>query len=405
MKKLLIFLIIPLFFFSQTPCLDAVANATGSIGEYIPQCEEDGSYSPLQCWGSTGYCWCVDEDGNEIPGTSLGPGEGMPNCNEQQDSLSVLFIGNSYTFYNNLPSLISSIANSMGDFLNIEGSLVGGATLQSHTNNNNTTNLIMTGNWDYVVLQEQSQYPSFPIWQVEQDVFPYASQLTNLVNQYNECGSSVFFMTWGRENGDQSNCQNWPPVCTYEGMDDLIRERYMIMANDNNSLVSPVGAVWRFIRDSGYNIDLYNSDESHPSFLGSYVAAVCFYTTLFQKNPLQIPWIETLGVSEVNTQLINEIVKQVVYDNLEEWNIESNDIDADGICNNLDNCPDVFNPLQEDFNFDNIGDACDGLYINEGQMKRKVIKVIDVLGRVGLEKGFQFEIYNDGSVEKKYVLE
>ena len=38
-------------------------------------------------------------------------------------------------------------------------------------------------------------------------------------------------------------------------------------------------------------------------------------------------------------------------------------------------------------------------------MKRKVIKVIDVLGRVGLEKGFQFEIYNDGSVEKKYVLE
>ena len=143
MKKLLIFLIIPLFFFSLTPCLDAVANATGSIGEYIPQCEEDGSYSPLQCWGSTGYCWCVDEDGNEIPGTSLGPGEGMPNCNEQQDSLSVLFIGNSYTFYNNLPSLISSIANSMGDFLNTEGSFVGGATLQSHTNNNNTTLILI----------------------------------------------------------------------------------------------------------------------------------------------------------------------------------------------------------------------------------------------------------------------
>ena len=50
-------------------------------------------------------------------------------------------------------------------------------------------------------------------------------------------------MTWGRENGDQSNCQSWPPVCTYEGMDDLLRERYMIMANDNNALVAPVGAV------------------------------------------------------------------------------------------------------------------------------------------------------------------
>ena len=115
-----------------------------------------------------------------------------------------------------------------------------------------------------------------------------------------------------------------------------------------------------------------------------------------------------LKIYDTDPKKIKTLNKQPqfdVYDNLEEWNIESNDIDADGVCNNLDNCPEVFNPLQEDFNFDNIGDACDGLYINEGQMKRELIKVIDVLGRVGLEKGFQFEIYNDGSVEKKYVLE
>ena len=255
-----------------------------------------------------------------------------------------------------------------------------------------------------MVLQEQSQYPSFPLWQVEQDVFPYASQLNDLVNQYNECGNTVFFMTWGRENGDQSNCQNWPPVCTYEGMDDLLRERYMIMANNNDALVSPVGAVWRFIIDGGYDIDLYSPDESHPSFLGSYVAAVCFYTTLFQKDPLNIPWISDLGVSENDAQLISEIVKQVVYDNFEEWNIESNDIDADGVCNNIDNCPEIYNPFQEDVDFDNIGDACDGLSINENQLHRKLIRVVDVLGRQTNKKGIQFEIYNDGSVEKKYEI-
>ena len=74
-----------LFFFSflsfgQTPCLDAVANSTGLMGEFIPQCEDDGSYSPMQCWSSTGYCWCVDENGIEISGTSLGPGQGTPDC-------------------------------------------------------------------------------------------------------------------------------------------------------------------------------------------------------------------------------------------------------------------------------------------------------------------------------------
>ncbi len=74
--------IISLFSFGQTPCLDAVANATGLIGEFIPQCEEDGSYSPIQCWSSTGYCWCVNEDGEEIPGTAIPAWEGTPNCND-----------------------------------------------------------------------------------------------------------------------------------------------------------------------------------------------------------------------------------------------------------------------------------------------------------------------------------
>ena len=82
MKKLLLILIIPFLSFGQTPCLDAVANSTGLMGEFIPQCEDDGSYSPMQCWSSTGYCWCVDENGIEISGTSLGPGQGTPDCGE-----------------------------------------------------------------------------------------------------------------------------------------------------------------------------------------------------------------------------------------------------------------------------------------------------------------------------------
>ena len=87
MQRFLIFTLVPLLSFTQTPCLDAVANATGLIGEFVPQCEEDGSYSPVQCWSSTGYCWCVDEYGVEIPGTSLGPGQGLPNCEGLQNNL------------------------------------------------------------------------------------------------------------------------------------------------------------------------------------------------------------------------------------------------------------------------------------------------------------------------------
>ncbi|XP_047432393.1 nidogen-2 isoform X2 [Mugil cephalus] len=36
---------------------------------YVPQCEDDGEFSPVQCYGETTYCWCVDQDGREVPGT------------------------------------------------------------------------------------------------------------------------------------------------------------------------------------------------------------------------------------------------------------------------------------------------------------------------------------------------
>ncbi|XP_039112047.1 nidogen-2 isoform X1 [Hyaena hyaena] len=47
---------------------------------HIPQCDEQGHFLPLQCHGSTGFCWCVDPDGLEVPGTRTPPGSMPPHC-------------------------------------------------------------------------------------------------------------------------------------------------------------------------------------------------------------------------------------------------------------------------------------------------------------------------------------
>uniref|UniRef100_A0A8D3E9P5 Nidogen 1 n=1 Tax=Scophthalmus maximus TaxID=52904 RepID=A0A8D3E9P5_SCOMX len=49
------------------------------VGQYIPACDENGAYEPMQCHGSTGHCWCVDRNGQEISGTRSGPGS-RPMC-------------------------------------------------------------------------------------------------------------------------------------------------------------------------------------------------------------------------------------------------------------------------------------------------------------------------------------
>ena len=96
------------------------------------------------------------------------------------------------------------------------------------------------------------------------------------------------------------------------------------------------------------------------------------------------------------------IVANINFDN---WNINSNDIDDDSICNNLDNCPEDYNPNQEDFNFDETGDACDGIGLYETIKNKNLIKTIDVLGRDTNSTGLNIEIYDDGSTEKKIVIE
>ncbi len=236
-----------------------------------------------------------------------------------QTSKRALFLGNSYTAYNSLPQLTADIAASAGDTLEFDSNTPGGTSFSSHSVNATSISKIEQGNWDFVVLQEQSQIPSFPLGQVETDCFPFAEQLVEMIEENNPCATPMFYMTWGRENGDAQNCPNWPPVCTYEGMDDLLHERYMMLGEMNNGIVSPVGAVWRHLRENFPDLVLYASDGSHPSPLGSYVAGLCMYTCIFRHDPLNADFNYTTDDDE--ELIAREVVHELVFNNLAQWYI------------------------------------------------------------------------------------
>ncbi|KAL1257619.1 hypothetical protein QQF64_010863 [Cirrhinus molitorella] len=64
---------------------DSLQSGHGGVhltGAFIPQCDEEGQYRPLQCHGSTGHCWCVDSRGQERAGTRTPPGTPSTNCDE-----------------------------------------------------------------------------------------------------------------------------------------------------------------------------------------------------------------------------------------------------------------------------------------------------------------------------------
>lgn len=229
----------------------------------------------------------------------------------------VLFIGNSYTYTNSMPDMLVSFATAMGDTLTYTMSAPGGYTFQQHTTYAPTLTGIGAQPWDIIVLQEQSQMPSFPPAQVATDVYPYAHWLDSTINEQDSCIETMFMMTWGRKNGDAMNCPSYPVVCTYLGMQGRLRESYMEMAFDNHASVAPMGAAWQMVIDSFPTIDLYQADESHPSVAGSYLQACVFYTSIFHRSAQGCTYLGGLTASVATT--LQHVADKIVLDSLSQW--------------------------------------------------------------------------------------
>lgn len=237
-------------------------------------------------------------------------------------STSILWLGNSYTAANNLPDLVYQLALSAGDTVTYNSNTPGGYTLQMHSQNAMSLQLINQQSWDFVVVQAQSQEPSFNPTYVNTNVFPYAAFLDSAIQNNDSCTQTVFYMTWGRKNGDASNCAAWPPVCTYLGMQGLLRERYVQMAHDNNAVTAPCGEAWRNVIASGPTYDLYQPDESHPSLYGSYLNACVFYATMFRKSPVGLPFMSTLPTADA--YFLQQVAASTVFDSMSVWNTNVN---------------------------------------------------------------------------------
>lgn len=234
----------------------------------------------------------------------------------QEQTRKVLFLGNSYTYVNDLPQIISALAASTSDVLEYDGNLIGGYTLEDHANSTVSQNKILSNDWDYIVLQEQSQHPTFinPV-----GFLGGFLSLAYYIKTNKPCAQITSFMTWGYQNGDAQNCPANPAVCTYEGMQNLITDRYMSVSDIHKSEVTPVGVVWKYIRDNHPAINLYQADGSHPSLAGSYLAACCFYTSIFRKDPMLIS--NNYGLDSNTASIIRSAAKNLVYDQILDWYI------------------------------------------------------------------------------------
>ncbi|MCH2038646.1 MAG: hypothetical protein MK137_08665 [Rickettsiales bacterium] len=198
-----------------------------------------------------------------------------------KEAIKVLYIGNSFISANSLPKMIAKLSESKGEVIKFNSYLRGGAKIMDHANDRSLQSLIQDNEWDFVVIQEQSQIPAFREWQLSRMMYPHVENLVNNIRESSADTKIVFFMTMAHKNGDNMNRENNPQTATYEGMQQRINDTYLNLTRQHDTLVAPVGMVWKDMRAQHPYVELYKS-ERHPSKAGSYLAACVFFTTFFE---------------------------------------------------------------------------------------------------------------------------
>ena len=179
---------------------------------------------------------------------------------EEERSMRILMLGNSFTFFNDMPEMVREITGAQ-----VASHTRGGAWLSEQLNADTemgaATLKALEEHWDYVVLQE---YSNGPVKNRE----AFMRSAAELCAKIRACGGTpVLYATWAYEkNGPKMAGMD----CSYEEMAQGLKEAYHAAAEENGALVADVGQ--RFFEQAEEKC-LYNRDSYHPSEEGSRLAA------------------------------------------------------------------------------------------------------------------------------------
>jgi len=253
------------------------------------------------------------------------------------DTTKVLFIGNSYTQGNNLTNLFKQLSTSGGKLVFADKSAFGGYRLEYHATDTTTLNKINQPGWDYVILQEFSTLPTIGHLRYN-NMYPAARTLDSIINSRE--ANTALFLTWGRKYEGRyyigSYCS--PLFVDFYHMQDSLNSAYTEISNELEALLCPVGFAWGLSYSLDSNINLWQSDNSHPTLEGSYLATCVFYAKIFNESPVGISYTAGLDTS------VALFLQNVAQETVASLSGNSNNLNPESI-HLYQNYPNPFNPI------------------------------------------------------------
>ncbi len=180
----------------------------------------------------------------------------------------VLFIGNSLTYWNDLPLLVEAMAAHQGVALVCESVTRADASLEDHWGSK-VRDVIRKGGFKYVVLQQGPSSMPDSRANLREWTKRFAEEIRGAG------ATPALYMVWP----DRSRRAFFPQVI----------ESYRLASEDARGLLLPAGEAWLAAWQLDSGLDLYSPDNLHPSRLGTYAAAATILGGLTGVSPIGLP--------------------------------------------------------------------------------------------------------------------
>ncbi|MGH1376238.1 MAG: DUF4886 domain-containing protein [Alphaproteobacteria bacterium] len=195
-------------------------------------------------------------------------------------TLNILFIGNSYVFFNDMPHILQNLARSdPSAAFNVETEMLveGGATLAYFLNSRKAQSVIESKEWDYIVMQPQSEWANN-----NSRIRNTEAALSLWRKRIKQNGTRlVFFMTWARQDRvGWYQSSNFSQFKNHRAMYNRINKHSVSLVKKYDMMLAPIGAYWQYALGHYPDLNLYDRDGSHPSSEGSFLIALVFYKML-----------------------------------------------------------------------------------------------------------------------------
>ena len=221
--------------------------------------------------------------------------------------MQVLFIGNSFTYFNDMPYTFLSMIKTIDPDARVDTIAYGGYTLSQYANEETEVgklviSKIVSYEWDYIVLQEQSLLPC-------KDPGKFISAVKKLCAIASETNAKVvLFQTWAYGDGSEKLESTG---MTYAEMSERLSDAYAKAAAESGAIVAPVGKMFNYITNSDHITALLNSDDCyHPSTSGSYLAACVIFRTMTGKSTIGLPCPS--NVSLYNLSVVQKLSDKLI---------------------------------------------------------------------------------------------